>query len=75
MVLSEHVVEAKAEADADIMAAVSKLVDALAKERAGGPSNVHIQATMTGGVAGVVGAQNVSVGSMNVGSHKPNDKS
>src|ERR1700722_20855126 len=44
MVLSEHVVEAKAEADADIMAAVSKLVDALAKERAGGPSNVHIQA-------------------------------
>ena len=74
MVLSEHVVEAKAEADADIMAAVSKLVEALAKERAGGTSSVHIQATMTGGIAGVVGAQNVSVGSMNVEAQNPTER-
>jgi hypothetical protein len=35
---------------------------------------VHIQTTMTGGVAGVVGAQNVSVGSLNVGKPRPSDK-
>jgi hypothetical protein len=34
MVLSEHVEEAKATSDADIMAAVNKLVEALAKDRA-----------------------------------------
>jgi hypothetical protein len=36
---------------------------------------VHIQATMSGGVAGIVGAQKASIRSMNVGSPKPNDKS
>jgi hypothetical protein len=74
MVLSEHVEEAKATSDAEIMAAVSKLVEALAKERAAGTSSVHIQATMTGGTAGIVGAQNASIGSMSVGSLEPNDK-
>ncbi len=74
MVLSEQVGEAKATSDADIMAAVSKLVEVLAKERATGTSNVHIQATMSGGVAGLVGAQNASIGSMNVGSPSPTDK-
>ena len=64
----------KATSDAEIMAAVSKLVDALAKERAAGASNVHIQATMSGGVAGVLGAQNVSVGSMNIGGTRPDQK-
>ncbi len=29
---------------------------------------------MTGGVAGVVGAQNVSIHSLNVGAPKPRDK-
>jgi hypothetical protein len=75
MVLSEHVEETKATSDAEIMAAVSKLVEALAKDRAAGTSQVHIQATMTGGVAGVVGAQSASIGTMNVRSPKPNDKS
>ena len=74
MVLSEHVEEAKATSDAEIMAAVSKLVDALAKERAAGTSNVHIQATMSGGVAGIVGAHTASIGSMDIGSPKPDGK-
>jgi hypothetical protein len=74
MVLSEHVEKAKATSDAEIMAAVSKLVEALAKERAAGTSSVHIQATMTGGTAGIVGAQNASIGSMSVGSLESNDK-
>jgi hypothetical protein len=74
MVLSEHVEEAKATSDTEIMAAVSKLVEALAKERAAGTSSVNIQATISGGVAGIVGAQNASIGSMNAGSPGPNDK-
>jgi hypothetical protein len=35
---------------------------------------VHIETTMTGGVAGVVGAQNVSIGSLDVGRPRPSDK-
>ena len=62
--LSEHVEEARATSDAEIMAAVSNLVEALAKDEAAGNPNVHILATVTGGVAGVVGAQNISIGSM-----------
>lgn len=64
LVLSEHVEEARATSDAEIMAAVSNLVEALAKDEAAGNPNVHILATVTGGVAGVVGAQNISIGSM-----------
>jgi hypothetical protein len=67
LVLSEHVAGAQATSDMEIMAAVSKLVEALAKDKAAGTSNVHIHATMSGGVAGIVGAQNASIGSMNVG--------
>jgi hypothetical protein len=72
MVLSEQVGEAKATSDIDIMAAVSKLVEALAKDKAAGTSSVQIHAIMSGGVAGVVGAQNASIGSMSVGSPEPN---
>jgi hypothetical protein len=43
--------------------------------RGAAPSNVHIQATMSGGGAGIVGAQNASIGSMNVGAPKPNENS
>jgi hypothetical protein len=75
MVLSEQVGEARATSDADIMAAVRKLVEALAKEKVVGASNVHIQATMSGGVAGIVGAQNASIGKVNVSSANPSDKS
>jgi hypothetical protein len=74
MVLSEHVEEAKATSDTEIMAAVTKLVEALAKDKATGASSVHIQATMSGGVAGIVGAQNASIDTMNVQPPKPNDK-
>jgi hypothetical protein len=72
MVLSEHVTQANAPADAEIMAAVHKLVEALKANAA--PPNVHVEATMTGGVAGVVGAQNVSIGSLKVGAPKTRDK-
>jgi hypothetical protein len=68
IVLSERVEEAKAASDTEILMAVSKLVEALAKERAAGTSSVHIQATMSGGVAGIVGAHTASIGSMTVGS-------
>jgi hypothetical protein len=64
-VLSERVAETNAAADSEIMRAVDKLVEALAAKTA--PPNVHIDAKMTGGVAAVVGAQNVSIGSLNVG--------
>jgi hypothetical protein len=74
MVLSEHVEKANATSDAEIMAAVGKLVDALAKERTAGTSNVHIQVTMSGGVAGIVGAHTASIGSMDIGSPTPNGK-
>ena len=74
MVLSEQVGEAKATSDTDIMAAVSKLVEALAKDKAAGTSSVQIHATMSGGFAGIVGAQNASIGSMNVSSPTPNGK-
>lgn len=74
IVLSEHVTEAKADADADIMKAVSTLVEALKNDKAAGTSNVHIQATVTGGVTGIAGAQNVSVGSMNIGVSQPDKK-
>ena len=67
MVLSEQIGEAKATSDKDIMVAVNKLVEALAKDDAAGTSNVYIHATMSGGVAGIVGAQHASIGSMNIG--------
>jgi hypothetical protein len=35
------------------------------------PPAVHIEATITGGTAGVAGAQNVSIGSMNIGASQP----
>jgi hypothetical protein len=67
MVLSERVAEAKVQEDADIMHAVAKLIEAIAKDKVAGTSNVHIEATMTGGVAGVVGAQSVSIGTFHQG--------
>jgi hypothetical protein len=66
-VLSERIEEANATSDAEIMAAVHKLVEALAKDKAAGTSSVQIHATMSGGVAGIVGAQNASIGTLNQG--------
>jgi hypothetical protein len=74
MVLSEHVVQAKAEADTEIMKAVSTLVEALKNEKNSGTSGVNIHAAISGGIAGVVGAQNVSVGSVNVGGPRTSDE-
>jgi hypothetical protein len=67
IVLSEHLAELKVTSDAEITAAVGKLVETLAKDRAEGSSAVHIQSTMSGGVAGIVGVQNASIGVLNVG--------
>jgi hypothetical protein len=44
------------------------------KERSAAPPNVQINATVTGGVVGVAGAQNVSVGSLNFGEPPASDK-
>jgi hypothetical protein len=71
ILLSERIAEAKAMADADIAQALDKLVAALTKAA---PPTVHIETTMTGGVAGVVGAQNVSIGSFNQVAPKAKDK-
>jgi hypothetical protein len=75
IVLSEQVKKVNAPSDAEVMAAVNKLVEALANDKAAGNSSVHIHATMTGGVAGIVGAQNASIGSMDIGSPTSNGKS
>jgi len=73
LVLSERVAETNAVADADIMEAVNKLVEALSKARFE-PPNVHVEATMAGGVAGVVGAQNVSIGTFHQGAQSAKDR-
>jgi hypothetical protein len=44
------------------------------KGQAAASPNVQINATVTGGTVGVVGAQNVSIGSLNVGWPKPDNK-
>ena len=44
------------------------------KGQAAASSNVQFNTTLTGGTVGVAGAQNVSIGSLNVGVSNPNDK-
>jgi hypothetical protein len=44
------------------------------KEQSAAPPSVQINARVTGGVVGVAGAQNVSIGSLHVGAPKPDDK-
>ena len=63
--LAERVAEAKAAADAELMAAVNKLAEELAKAKVA-PGNVHIEATMSGGVAGVTVLLNASADSASV---------
>jgi hypothetical protein len=68
-VLAENVAAAKATSDAEVMQAVAKLVDELKKAGLGGKAVAAIDIKITGGtVQGVVGAENVSVGSMSFGS-------
>ena len=44
------------------------------KGQAAASPNVQINTTVTGGTVGVAGAQNVSIGSLNVGGQRPDDK-
>jgi hypothetical protein len=69
--VSERLRGVNAVTDKDLLAAVDKLVEALAKAA---PQNVHVEATMAGGVAGVVGAQNVSINSLNQGAPGTKDR-
>jgi disulfide oxidoreductase YuzD len=75
-VLSENVAAANAMADTDVMQALGKLVDELKKEGVGGKAVEGIGINITGGsVQGVVGAENVSIGSMNFGMSREQRKS
>jgi hypothetical protein len=63
--LAEQVAAVNATADAEIMQVLARLVDELKKEHIGGEAVAEIAINITGGnVQGVVGAQNVSIGSM-----------
>jgi disulfide oxidoreductase YuzD len=67
-VLAEHVAKADATTDTAVMQALGKLIDELKKEGIGGKDVARIAVNITGGaVQGVVGAENVSVGSMTFG--------
>jgi hypothetical protein len=73
-VLEEEVAASGAAKDPDLMAAVQKLVEALKQEGVGGKAVESIKISISGGtVQGVVGAQNVNVGSMSFGA-PPTDK-
>jgi hypothetical protein len=74
-VLAENVTEANATADAEVMQALATLVDELKKEGIGGKAIAAITINITdGSVQGVVGAQNVSIGSMSFGPSRGRDK-
>ena len=65
-VLSEEVDKTDASSDAEILAAVNKLVGALSNAgQATGGAKIDVK--ISGGQVGVAGARNVTVGSMNVG--------
>jgi hypothetical protein len=64
-VLAEQVAAVNATGDAEIMRALAKLVDELKKEGIGGEAVAKIVINISGGnVQGVVGAKDVSIGSM-----------
>jgi hypothetical protein len=63
-VVAETVAHAKATEDVDIMRALAKLLDEMKKEGIGPKGGIEI-AISGGTVQGVVGAQSVSVASMN----------
>jgi disulfide oxidoreductase YuzD len=66
--LVENVAKANATADTEVMRALGKLVDELVKGGIGGKAVARIAINITGGtIQGVVGAENVSVGSMSFG--------
>jgi hypothetical protein len=67
-VLAEHVAKENATADTEVMQALGKLVDVLKAEGIGGKEVARIAIHITGGIVqGVVGAENISIGSMTFG--------
>jgi disulfide oxidoreductase YuzD len=67
-VLAENVAAVKATDDADVMQSLARLVDELKRAKIGERSAVEMTANVSGeAVVGVGVAQNVSIGSMNVG--------
>jgi disulfide oxidoreductase YuzD len=67
-VLAEHVAKVDATADTEVMQALGKLIEELKKDGIGGKAIARIAISITGGtVQGVVGAENVSIGSMSFG--------
>jgi hypothetical protein len=68
LVLEERVAESKAADDTDVMHALANLVSELKEARIGGEAVGSINVHISGGtVQGVVGAREVTVGSMNFG--------
>jgi disulfide oxidoreductase YuzD len=74
--LAASVAKVNATADPEIMRALGVLVDELKKARIGGDAVGRIAINITGGtVQGVVGAENVSIGSMSFGAPPKGGKS
>jgi disulfide oxidoreductase YuzD len=74
-VLAEDVAAVNATGDAEVMQALAKLVDQLKKEGIGGTDIAQIAVNISGGtVQGVVGAQSVSIDTMNFGAPPPGKK-
>jgi hypothetical protein len=67
-VLQEKVAVAHASEDPDVMKALAELVNTLKEAKIGGEAVSNIKIAITGGtVSGVIGAQQVTVGSMTFG--------
>ena len=73
-VLSEEVDKTDASFDAEILAAVNKLVEALSNAGQATRRGAKIDVRISGGQVGVAGARNVTVGSMNVGGRDTSGK-
>ena len=67
-VLEEKILAAKAAEDAEVIQALHQLVEQLKTHGIGGESVARIRFNMSGGVVqGIVGAENVQIGSMTFG--------
>jgi hypothetical protein len=71
--LAESLARVHATSDTEVMQAVAKLIKEMKKEGVGGPTIANITISVTGGTVGVAGAQNVSIGSMNLGISSPSE--
>jgi hypothetical protein len=66
--VAQHIAAVNATADAEVMKALAKLIDELKKEGIGGEAITRIGVNISGGsVQGIVGAENVSIGSVTFG--------